>query len=51
MVKDIYEKEGKRGGTMTFIEMVTEFSDESGKVVAESKNVLIITGKAPTEDK
>ena len=51
VVKDIYEKEGKRGGTMTFIEMATEFSDESGKVVAESKNVLIITGKAPTEDK
>ena len=50
VVKDIYEKEGKRGGTMTFIEMATEFSDESGTVVAESKNVLIITGKAPTED-
>jgi hypothetical protein len=51
VVKDIYEKEGKRGGSMTFIEMATEFSDETGKVVAESKNVLIITGKSPTEDK
>ena len=46
----IYEKEGRRGGTMTFIEAVTEFRDESGKVVAESKNVIIETGKAPTEE-
>jgi acyl dehydratase len=46
-VADIYEKEGKRGGTMQFIEVVTDFSDESGNVVAEAKSVLIITGQAP----
>ena len=45
----IYEKEGKRGGTMRFAEMVTEYRDESGKVVAESRTTMIETGKAPTE--
>ena len=29
-VAEIYEKEGKRGGTMTFVVTVTEFRDEDG---------------------
>ena len=32
----VYEKEGKRGGTMTFVETVTEFRDETGTLVAEA---------------
>ncbi|MEO6204734.1 MAG: MaoC family dehydratase N-terminal domain-containing protein [Mycobacteriales bacterium] len=36
-IEDIYEKTGKRGGTMTFVVMVTEFRDESGRLVAESR--------------
>ena len=34
-VDKVYEKEGKRGGTMRFAETVTEFRDPAGKLVAE----------------
>ena len=50
-VEDIYEKEGKRGGTMTFVETVTEFRDPEGKLVAEARSTAIETGQAPTEAK
>ena len=49
-IDSVYEKEGKRGGTMRFVEMVTEFRDEAGKVVAESRTTMIETGKPPTEE-
>ena len=42
----IYEKEGKRGGTMTFIETVTEYRDSSGALVAEARSTIIETGQA-----
>jgi hypothetical protein len=48
-VEEIYEKEGKRGGTMTFVVSVQEFRDEDGNVVAESRATAIETGRAPTE--
>jgi hypothetical protein len=48
-VDDIYEKEGKRGGTMTFVETVQEFRDEAGELVAEMRSTAIETGKSPTE--
>ena len=41
----VYEKEGKRGGTMTFAEVVTEFCDEAGTLVAESRSTIIETSK------
>lgn len=50
-IADIYEKEGKRGGTMTFVETVTEFRDEAGNLVAENKATIIETGQAPKESK
>jgi hypothetical protein len=50
-VEDIYEKEGKRGGTMTFVVTVQEFRDESGTVVAEMRSTAIETGRPPKEDK
>ena len=43
----VFEKEGKRGGTMTFAEVVTEYRDSSGAVVAESRSTVIETAKAP----
>jgi hypothetical protein len=49
-VDDIYEKEGKRGGTMTFVVTVQEFRDESGKVVAEMRSTAIETGRPPKEE-
>ena len=33
-VDEIYEKEGKRGGTMTFVVTVTEFRDEYGQAAS-----------------
>ena len=48
-VDDIYEKEGKRGGTMTFVVTVQEFHDELGEIVAEMRSTAIETGKPPTE--
>jgi N-terminal half of MaoC dehydratase len=48
-VADIYEKEGKRGGTMTFVVTVQEFHDEAGNLVAEMSSTAIETGKPPTE--
>ncbi len=44
-VAAIYEKEGKRGGTMTFVDTVTEFRDPDGKLVAEALATAIETGK------
>jgi len=44
-----YEKEGKRGGTMSFIDTVTEFRDPSGRLVAESRSTTIETSRAVTE--
>ncbi len=49
-VADIYEKEGKRGGTMTFVITISEFRDESGALVAEAKSTAIETGKPATSE-
>jgi N-terminal half of MaoC dehydratase len=40
-VVDRYAKEGKRGGTMRFAVIVTEFRDADGTLVAESRSTLI----------
>ena len=41
----VYEKEGGRGGTMTFTETVTEFRDQDGALVAEARSTSIETSK------
>jgi len=46
--KDRYEKEGKRGGTMTFIVSETIFKDQTGEIVAYSRGTTIVTSKAAT---
>jgi hypothetical protein len=43
-ITEIYQKEGRRGGTMTFAVMVTEFRDESGRLVAEARLTGVETG-------
>ena len=48
-VDRIYEKEGKRGGTMTFVETVTEFRDPEGTLVAEARSTAIETARAPSQ--
>jgi N-terminal half of MaoC dehydratase len=49
-IERVYEKEGRRGGAMTFTEAVTEFRDPDGKLVAESRTTSIETGQAPTSE-
>lgn len=47
-VDKVYEKAGKRGGSMTLLGLVTEFRDERGELVAESRATLIETSR-PTD--
>ncbi|RIK07719.1 MAG: hypothetical protein DCC49_09950 [Acidobacteria bacterium] len=42
---DVYEKEGKRGGSMKFVITETVFADESGRDVITSRSTLIQTGQ------
>jgi len=44
-VADIYEKQGKRGGTMTFVAIETEYKNDRGELVARAKQVTIETGR------
>ena len=44
--KDAFQKEGKRGGTMTFVLGETEFKNQRGEVVAYMRNTLIETADA-----
>lgn len=49
-IEEIFEKEGKRGGTMTFVVTVTDFKDAAGNLVAQARSTAIETGRAPTEE-
>ena len=49
-IESIYDKEGRRGGKLTFAVMVTEFRDVEGKLVAEARMTGVETEKPPTED-
>jgi hypothetical protein len=48
-ITDIYSKQGRRGGTLTFAVMVTEFRDEHGTLVAEARLTGVETSQAPGE--
>jgi len=45
----VYEKTGRRGGVMTFHEFVTEYRNETGLLVAESRGTVIETSQPPSE--
>jgi len=49
-IEEIYEKQGTRGGTLTFVVMTTEFRDGSGALVAEARMTAVETAHAPEED-
>jgi hypothetical protein len=40
-IDKIYEKESRSSGTLTFVEMVTGFRDESGRLVAEARMTAV----------
>jgi hypothetical protein len=48
-IESVYDKEGRRGGKLTFAVMVTEFRDASGKLVAEARLTGVETEKPPSE--
>ena len=43
-IADVYSKEGKRGGSMTFVVMETTFANEGGEDVLVQRNILIERG-------
>jgi hypothetical protein len=43
-IADVYEKEGKRGGTMGFYVFETTFANQKGEDVLISRNVIIERG-------
>ncbi len=45
-ISDVYEKEGKRGGTMLFVTSETTFTNQRGDDVLISRNILVQTSKA-----
>ena len=50
-VDKVYEKEGKRGGSMTFVETVVEFHDGDGRLRVECRSTAIETGRPPETGK
>ena len=48
-IESTYEKEGKRGGTMRFAVVVTEFRDPSDTLVAEARATYIERSAPPKE--
>lgn len=46
VISDVKEKEGKKGGTLTFITSETTWSNQSGEDVLVSRTVLVQTSKA-----
>ena len=45
-IADVYEKEGKRGGTMTFVISETTFTNQRGEDVIKARSTIIETSKA-----
>lgn len=46
-IEQVYEKQGRRGGALTFGVMVTEFRDGAGKLVAEARMTGVETARNP----
>ena len=44
-IVDIYEKPGKRGGSMNFAVTETEYRNERGELVARARHITIETGQ------
>ena len=49
-IDDRYEREGRRGGTMRFAVIVTEFRTPDGVLVAEQRSTSVETSRSPKAD-
>ncbi|CAO5152770.1 N-terminal half of MaoC dehydratase [Frankia sp. AiPs1] len=47
-VESVTEKQGRRGGTMTVIVFVDDFANGEGALVAQGRQTVIQTGRAPS---
>lgn len=45
-----WHKEGRRGGALRFVELVTEFRDADGELVAEAVSTVVETSRAPESE-
>lgn len=48
-ISNVRRRDGKRGGTMTLVDITTEFRDEAGVLVAESRSTAVETAQPPVE--
>lgn len=46
-IDKVYEKSGKRSGRMIFVEVVTDFADGSGAVLARARQTTVTTERPP----
>lgn len=44
-----YEKQGRRGGTLTFVTTLMEFRDGAGNLVAEQRSTAVQTARPPKD--
>jgi hypothetical protein len=49
-IEDIYHRQGRRGGSLRFIVLVTEFKDDAGNTVAVSRSTAVETETPPEEE-
>ena len=47
-VADVFTKEGKRGGTLTFVVLETRFTNQNGKEAVVARATIIETSQAAT---
>lgn len=47
-VENVYEREGRQGGLLSFIVAVTDFVDEEGTLVAQGRMTIVQTEKPPS---
>lgn len=50
-IDSVRNKQGRRGGTMTFVVETTEFRRENGELAATSTNTRVVTGQAASGEK
>jgi hypothetical protein len=48
-IEAAYERQGRRGGTLRFVVLVTEFLGEDGTVKALARTTVVATSRAPGE--
>ena len=49
-LESVTEKQGSRGGDLTFLVMLTEFRDATGELIAEARATTVTTHNAPQGD-